>query len=147
MLDACVGCMTCVNACPDTAILGVAQPESVVDEAIGAFAAGEPDPARAEATARTHFAHTTKYADVPARRGLEPALFGIFVDPIHCKGCAECVEVCHALGYDALRDGRQGPASRRAARAPSSATRATCASCARCRRRRRSTATRRRSRT
>ncbi|HLE59010.1 MAG TPA: thiamine pyrophosphate-dependent enzyme, partial [Candidatus Limnocylindria bacterium] len=28
---------------------------------------------------------------------------GIFVDPIHCKGCGECVEVCHALGYDALR--------------------------------------------
>ena len=37
------------------------------------------------------------------RRGLEPAQFGIFVDPVHCKGCAECVEVCHALGYDALR--------------------------------------------
>ena len=39
VLDACVGCMTCVNACPDTAILGIAQPTSVVDEAIGAFAA------------------------------------------------------------------------------------------------------------
>src|SRR3970282_2288296 len=54
-------------------------------------------------TAQSHFAHTTKYADVPAKRGLEPAAFGIFVDPVHCKGCAECVEVCHALGYDALR--------------------------------------------
>src|SRR3972149_1423296 len=43
------------------------------------------------------------YADLPARRGLEPAGFGIFVDPVHCKGCGECVEVCHALGYDALR--------------------------------------------
>ncbi len=103
LLDACVGCMTCVNACPDTAILAVAQPQSVVDEAIGTFVAGEPDPDHAEASARTHFAHTTKYAEVPARRGLEPALFGIFVDPIHCKGCSECVEVCHALGYDALR--------------------------------------------
>jgi pyruvate/2-oxoacid:ferredoxin oxidoreductase beta subunit/Pyruvate/2-oxoacid:ferredoxin oxidoreductase delta subunit len=102
ILDACVGCMTCVNACPDTAILAVAQPESVVDEAIGAFVAGQAEPALAERTARGHFARTKKYADVPSRRGLEPALFGIFVDPVHCKGCAECVEVCHALGYDAL---------------------------------------------
>ena len=45
---------------------------------------------------------TTKYADVPSRKGHEPALFGIFVDPVHCKGCGECVEVCQALGYDAL---------------------------------------------
>ncbi|HET9614732.1 MAG TPA: thiamine pyrophosphate-dependent enzyme [Candidatus Limnocylindrales bacterium] len=102
-LDACVGCMTCVSACPDTAIVAVAQPESVVDEAIGRFAEAQPDPTVAAATARSHFAHTTKYADVPARKGLEPAAFGIFVDPVHCKGCAECVEVCHALGYDALR--------------------------------------------
>src|SRR6185437_1142137 len=28
--------------------------------------------------------------------------FGLFVDPVHCKGCAECVEVCAALGHDAL---------------------------------------------
>ncbi len=103
VLDACVGCMTCVNACPDTAILGIAQPTSVVDEAIGAFAAAQPDSQLAETTARSHFATTTKYATVPAKRGLEPALFGIFVDPVHCKGCAECVQVCHELGYDALR--------------------------------------------
>jgi pyruvate ferredoxin oxidoreductase beta subunit len=103
LLDACVGCMSCVNACPDSAILGIAQPASVIDRAIGDFAAAQPEPALAAATARTHFAHTTKYGDVPARHGLEPAEFGIFVDPLHCKGCAECVEVCHALGYDALR--------------------------------------------
>jgi pyruvate ferredoxin oxidoreductase beta subunit len=102
LLDACVGCMSCVNACPDSAILGIAQPESVVDTAIAEFAATEPAPVRAAETARSHFAHTTKYGDVPARQGLEPAAFGIFVDPVHCKGCAECVEVCHALGYDAL---------------------------------------------
>jgi pyruvate ferredoxin oxidoreductase beta subunit len=103
MLDACVGCMTCVSACPDTAILGVAQPESVVGEAIQAFAGTDPNPARAATTASAHFARTTKYADVPARKGQEPALFGIFIDPVHCKGCAECVQVCHALGYDALQ--------------------------------------------
>jgi pyruvate/2-oxoacid:ferredoxin oxidoreductase beta subunit len=95
--------MSCVNACPDTAILGVAQPESVLGPAIVAFAADEPDPSRAAETARSHFVRTTKYADVPAKKGHEPAQFGIFVNPVHCKGCGECVEVCHALGYDALR--------------------------------------------
>ena len=101
--ERCVGCMTCVNACPDTAILGVALPTSQVNGLISSFAAEQPDPALAGATARSHFARTTKYADLPAKKGLEPAEFGIFVDPVHCKGCAECVEVCHALGYDALQ--------------------------------------------
>ncbi len=101
--DACVGCMSCVNACPDTAILGIAQPESVLGPAIESFAAGDADPARAAETARSHFMRTTKYAEVPERKGHEPAQFGIFVNPMHCKGCGECVEVCHALGYDALR--------------------------------------------
>ncbi|MGZ6255543.1 MAG: thiamine pyrophosphate-dependent enzyme [Candidatus Limnocylindria bacterium] len=100
--DRCVGCMTCVNACPDSAILGVALPTSQVDDLVTRFAATQAEPALAETTARSHFAHTTKYADLPAKKGLEPAEFGIFVDPVHCKGCAECVEVCHALGYDAL---------------------------------------------
>lgn len=100
--EACVGCMTCVNACPDTAILGIALPESDLKARIAAFAATDPDPERATRTAEAHFAHTQKYAEVPARKGHEPASFGIFVDPVHCKGCAECVEVCHALGYDAL---------------------------------------------
>jgi pyruvate/2-oxoacid:ferredoxin oxidoreductase beta subunit/Pyruvate/2-oxoacid:ferredoxin oxidoreductase delta subunit len=99
--EACVGCMSCVSACPDTAILGIAQPPSTLDPAIAAFAAAEQDPAAAEAL-DAHFVTTTKYATVPEKRGHEPAQFGIFIDPIHCKGCAECVEVCHALGYDAL---------------------------------------------
>jgi len=102
VLERCVGCMTCVNACPDTAILGIAQPESAVTAAIDAFAAGDADPERAARTARSHFAPTQKYGEVPKKKGLEPASFGIFVDPVHCKGCAECVDVCHALGYDAL---------------------------------------------
>jgi pyruvate/2-oxoacid:ferredoxin oxidoreductase beta subunit/Pyruvate/2-oxoacid:ferredoxin oxidoreductase delta subunit len=111
LLSACVGCMTCVNACPDAAILGIAQPGSLLDAAIPAFAAEEADPGAAETSLRSHFAPTTKYADVPARRGLEPALFGIFIDPVHCKGCAECVQVCHALGYDALSMVDKAPAT------------------------------------
>ena len=99
----CVGCMSCVNACPDTAILGIALQTSIVEARIVSFAETEPISARASESARAHFVETKKYGEVPARHGLEPALFGIFVDPVHCKGCAECVEVCVALGYDALR--------------------------------------------
>ena len=101
--DKCVGCMACVNACPDTAILGTAMPESVLRDRLLSFAATEGAGERAAATANERFVRTRKYADVPAKRGLEPALFGLFVDPVHCKGCGECVEVCTSLGHDALR--------------------------------------------
>ncbi|HEY8239091.1 MAG TPA: 4Fe-4S dicluster domain-containing protein, partial [Candidatus Limnocylindrales bacterium] len=100
--ERCVGCMACVNACPDTAILGTVIPLTQLDARIKAFAEGRPDPTRAAATARGHFVDTQKYGEVPARRGLERGAFGIFVDPGHCKGCGECVEVCAALGHDAL---------------------------------------------
>lgn len=100
--EACVGCMTCVNACPDSAILGIAQPVSTLGPAIEAAAAASDDPPATAGGLLAHFTTTTKYATVPERRGHEPAQFGIFVDPVHCKGCAECVEVCAALGYDAL---------------------------------------------
>ena len=100
--EQCVGCMACVSACPDAAIIGTAQPRAALQGAIDAFAAEEPDPIETGLDLRAHFATTTKYADVPSRRGLEPAEFGIFVDPVHCKGCGECVEVCAALGHGAL---------------------------------------------
>ena len=101
--ERCVGCMACVSACPDSAILACAQPRSVLAGAIEGLKATSSDPVRADAvSARSHFAATAKYTDVPTRRGLEPADFGLFVDPVHCKGCAECVEVCAALGHNAL---------------------------------------------
>ncbi|HEY6958104.1 MAG TPA: thiamine pyrophosphate-dependent enzyme [Candidatus Limnocylindria bacterium] len=115
--DRCVGCMSCVNTCPDTAILAVALGKSKVAERIETFAQNEPVAARARETAAAHFADTRKYGEVPAKKGHEPAGFGIFVDPVHCKGCGECVEVCVALGYDALRmvekvpEGRNGEAT------------------------------------
>lgn len=99
--DACVGCMACVSACPDAAIFGTAQPKSVLAAALDGFASVDEGEARAEIA--DHFVATQKYARLPARRGLEPAMFGIFVDPQHCKGCGECVEVCAHLGHDALR--------------------------------------------
>jgi pyruvate ferredoxin oxidoreductase beta subunit len=100
--DQCVGCMACVSACPDSAILATAQPKSSLATAIEAFAATQPDPKLAAETAKSHFVHTTKYGDVPAKRGIESADFGIFIDSYHCKGCAECVDVCLAQGHTAL---------------------------------------------
>ena len=100
--DRCVGCMACVNTCPDSALVATALAKSVIGERLETFARTEPAvPARD--TAGAHFADTRKYGDVPAKRGLEPAGFGLFVDPVHCKGCGECVAVCTALGHDALR--------------------------------------------
>jgi pyruvate ferredoxin oxidoreductase beta subunit len=103
--EKCVGCMACVSACPDSAIFACAQPRSVLSGALEGLAGSLPDPAvtaAATASVRSHFAATAKYADVPTRKGLEPADFGLFVDPAHCKGCGECVEVCTALGHNAL---------------------------------------------
>jgi pyruvate/2-oxoacid:ferredoxin oxidoreductase beta subunit/ferredoxin len=100
--ERCVGCMACVSACPDTAILGVVTPQPGLEGRIQAFASTSEQPAVAAASARAHFVDTQKYGEVPARRGLERGAFGIFVDPAHCKGCGECVEVCSALGHDAL---------------------------------------------
>ena len=102
LLEKCVGCMACVAPCPDTAILARVIPEPEVSPRVEAFAATDDDPARATSTGLAHFASTTKYGDVPARKGAERGAFGIFVDPVHCKGCGECVEVCAALGHDAL---------------------------------------------
>jgi pyruvate/2-oxoacid:ferredoxin oxidoreductase beta subunit/Pyruvate/2-oxoacid:ferredoxin oxidoreductase delta subunit len=96
--DKCVGCMSCVAQCPDTAILGKAIPAARVEKALNEIV---------DENERTwvggHWARTRKYFDVPAKTGEEGALFGIFIDPTKCKGCAECVEVCDALDYHALK--------------------------------------------
>lgn len=95
--DKCVGCMSCVTECPDTAILGKAIPKSHLEAELSAISdSQERDGIRAQ------WAVTRKYYEVFEKKGEEGALFGIFVDPTKCKGCAECVEVCDALGYHAL---------------------------------------------
>ncbi|MFQ5849550.1 MAG: thiamine pyrophosphate-dependent enzyme [Candidatus Binatia bacterium] len=96
--ERCVGCMACVTECPDTAILGKAMPASRVEDALMEVA--DPDE---RAWVRSHWAMTRKYYNVPEKQGQEGSLFGIFVDPTKCKGCAECVQVCDALGYHALK--------------------------------------------
>jgi len=95
--EKCVGCMSCVTECPDTAILGKAVPEAVIRAAM------ETAPGDERAFLASQWVRTRKYFEVPSLKGLPGAMFGIFVDPTKCKGCAECVEVCHDLGYDALR--------------------------------------------
>ena len=111
--DRCVGCMACVSTCPDSALMAVALGKGAVAERLDAFGESEPVASRARETASAHFVDTRKYAEVPAKRGLEPAAFGLFVDPVHCKGCGECVEVCVALGHDALRMIDKEPEGRR----------------------------------
>ncbi|RME42753.1 MAG: thiamine pyrophosphate-binding protein [Chloroflexi bacterium] len=96
--EKCVGCMTCVTECPDTAILGKAIPESRLEAEISKI--GDPEE---QGRIRANWVRTRKYYDVPARKGREGAMFGIFIDPTKCKGCAECVQVCADLGYHALK--------------------------------------------
>ena len=95
MPDACTGCMACVNVCPDSALYAIAIPESQLADATRTFFGGENADAEA-ANVLAHFADTSKYGRQAASRGLEPAKFGLFVDPSKCKGCAECVAVCPA---------------------------------------------------
>ena len=96
--EKCVGCMSCVTQCPDTAILGKAIPASKVDAALESI-----EDSNDRAWVRSHWARTRKYFDVPQKKGSEGALFGIFIDPTKCKGCAECVQVCDDLDYHALK--------------------------------------------
>ncbi len=96
--EKCVGCMSCVTQCPDTAILGKAIPESKVEASLAMI-----DDTDERDWVRSHWARTRKYFDLPKKKTNEGALFGIFIDPTKCKGCAECVQVCDELDYHALK--------------------------------------------
>jgi pyruvate/2-oxoacid:ferredoxin oxidoreductase beta subunit/Pyruvate/2-oxoacid:ferredoxin oxidoreductase delta subunit len=100
--EKCVGCMACVSTCPDSAIFATVQPTAELGAQIDAFSVGQRNREAVSAELNGQFAETQKYGTVPAKHGLEPARFGLFIDPVHCKGCAECVDVCGSLGHDAL---------------------------------------------
>ncbi len=87
--EKCVGCMECVTECPDTAIIGKVVAKSEYEQRLAAFENDEDRDAFA-----AHFNRTRKYWDAVEKKGGEPGMFGIFIDPTKCKGCAECVEVC-----------------------------------------------------
>lgn len=93
---ACVGCMDCVNECPDTAILAKVAIPATIGEGLAPV-----ESATQREELRGRFAVTTKYHDLFAKRGETGGLFGIFIDPDKCKGCGECVVVCGA--HAALR--------------------------------------------
>ncbi len=94
----CVGCMTCVTECPDTAILGKVVEPQVLEEMLAQA------PEEYRQWLREQWAETNKFYKVPEKKSPgSGGLFGIFIDPTKCKGCAECVQVCHDLGYDALK--------------------------------------------
>jgi pyruvate/2-oxoacid:ferredoxin oxidoreductase beta subunit/NAD-dependent dihydropyrimidine dehydrogenase PreA subunit len=95
--DNCVGCMSCVIECPDTAILGKVVTDGNLDAGLEAVDDGDK-----RAYLQDQFAQTTKFYKARERRKLEPGKFGIYIDPTKCKGCAECVETCDDLGYHAL---------------------------------------------
>ncbi len=85
----CVGCMECVNACPDTAILGKVVEEDTLQAQL----------AKVELTAlrgelQSQFVKTQKYWTIPEKKGEKGGMFSIFVDPDKCKGCGECVVAC-----------------------------------------------------
>jgi Pyruvate/2-oxoacid:ferredoxin oxidoreductase gamma subunit/ferredoxin len=85
---ACVGCMECVNQCPDTAILAkVVEPQTLEAKL-------RKEDSGSQTRLKALFAVTTKYHDLFTKKGDTGGLFGIFIDPDKCKGCGECVVVC-----------------------------------------------------
>ncbi len=87
--QACVGCMECVNECPDTAILAKVAEPSVLDETLQRMEREE-----LRAGLRADFVKTSKYHDIFTKKGETGGLFAIFVDPDKCKGCGECIVAC-----------------------------------------------------
>ncbi len=93
----CVGCMTCVTECPDTAILGRVIEQPKLEQAVSEMPEGS------QGWLSQQWAETNKFFKIPNKKNPDSGgLFGIFIDPTKCKGCAECVQVCADLGYDAL---------------------------------------------
>jgi len=107
--DACSGCMVCVSACPDSALFAVAIPESELAVAAHNFA--QANEGVEAASLLTRFASPSRFGTGAAKRGLEPAQFGLFFDATKCKGCGVCVEVCPVA---ALRMVDKAPASEEA---------------------------------
>ncbi|MDH4229473.1 MAG: thiamine pyrophosphate-dependent enzyme [Nitrospirota bacterium] len=94
MAENCVGCMDCVQNCPDTAIFGKVATRGELDSTLAQFPDGQ------RGLLGSQFVETAKYFKAFEKRrekdgcGPEGAMFGIFIDPTKCKGCGECVEVC-----------------------------------------------------
>jgi pyruvate-ferredoxin/flavodoxin oxidoreductase len=91
--SACVGCMDCVNECPDTAILAKVAETDVLDRKLAQVERSD-----LRQWLRDQFVVTTKYHEIFAKRGEPGGLFAIFIDPDKCKGCGECIVACGRHG-------------------------------------------------
>jgi pyruvate-ferredoxin/flavodoxin oxidoreductase len=89
----CVGCMDCVNECPDTAILAKVIEPDTLELLLNKIERSDLCDAL-----QICFAKTNKYSELFERRGEKGGLFGIFVDPDKCKGCGECITACASHG-------------------------------------------------
>jgi pyruvate/2-oxoacid:ferredoxin oxidoreductase beta subunit/Pyruvate/2-oxoacid:ferredoxin oxidoreductase delta subunit len=87
--EACVGCMECVNECPDTAIVAKVVEPNVLEDRLARIERPELRESMSQC-----FSKTNKYYELFQKKGQTGGLFGIFVDPDKCKGCGECVVVC-----------------------------------------------------
>ena len=87
--DKCVGCMACVVECPDTAILAKVITEKELDPHLNT----EQNNTEKERQKKLYI-KTQKYYSAYEKKGGEPGLFNITIDPQKCKGCGECVRVC-----------------------------------------------------
>ena len=100
--ERCVGCMACVSACPDSALIARVVPEADVAPAVARFAAEQSGGGASATTSRRSSSGRRSTPRSPSETASRQAAFGLFVEPTRCKGCGECVEVCAALGHDAL---------------------------------------------
>jgi pyruvate/2-oxoacid:ferredoxin oxidoreductase beta subunit/Pyruvate/2-oxoacid:ferredoxin oxidoreductase delta subunit len=91
---ACVGCMECVTLCPDSAILAKVAPLPEMQQHLGRVT-------QHSAYIAAQMTKTTKFFDVPERKGNAGGLFLLVTDPTKCKGCGECVTACGS--HQALR--------------------------------------------
>lgn len=88
-MERCVGCMECVVACPDVAIVGrVVEPEDAT-RALSEIADSELRGQMAES-----FGNTRRYWEAFLERKERGGMLALFVDPDRCKGCGECVDAC-----------------------------------------------------
>jgi pyruvate-ferredoxin/flavodoxin oxidoreductase len=100
--DQCVGCMECVNECPDSAIVAkVVEPHALV-QALKEAPNGELGKRLTE-----QFVKTQKFYTLPEKKGEQGGLFGLVIDATKCKGCGECIEVCGS--HAALRMIKKSP--------------------------------------
>lgn len=88
----CIGCLDCVVQCPDNAIYAKVQTEEEFEKRLAGFNADD------QAIIRTKLANTQKYGSNLEKKGIKPALFGLFIDPTRCKACGLCAAVCGRKG-------------------------------------------------